>query len=87
MLARGVDWVEPDELPDHTWEKSGAKRALELDRDPGSWRVAPSARIMAVLGDVQIYSLFQDRGQDNQHLPHSESANGVPPEFDKIFRS
>jgi hypothetical protein len=25
--------------------------------------------------------------EDNQHLPHSESANGVPPEFDKIFRS
>jgi hypothetical protein len=48
---------------DHIREKSGGKRAFELDRDPGIRRVTPSAMIMAVLGGVQIYSLLHDRGQ------------------------
>jgi len=48
---------------DHIREKSGGKRVLELDRDPRIRRVTPSAMIMAVLGGVQIYSLFHGRGQ------------------------
>ena len=49
---------------DHTREKSGGKRALELERNPGVRLVAPAAMIMAVVGGVQIYSLFHDRGHN-----------------------
>ena len=59
---------------DHIREKSGGKRVLELDRDPGIRRVAPGAMIMAVLGDVQIYSLFQGRGHSEGGVIH-EAAN------------
>ena len=48
---------------DHIREKSGGERALELERNPGVRLVAPAAMIMAVVGGVQIYSLFHDRGQ------------------------
>ena len=63
LLARGAGRIEPNELPDHIREKSGGKRALDLDRSPGIGQVAPSAMIVAVLGSVQMYSLFRVRGQ------------------------
>jgi len=47
---------------DHIREKSGGERALELERNPGVRLVAPAAMIMAVVGGVQIYSHFHDRG-------------------------
>ncbi len=45
---------------DHIREKSGGKRALELERNPGVRLVAPAAMIMAVVGGVQIYSVLHD---------------------------
>ena len=53
---------------DHTREKSGGKRALELERNPGVRLVAPAAMIMAVVGGVQIYSHFNDRGHPGERL-------------------